>query len=151
MWQSAIFHNILTTTHPRQASVIFVTIRRRRRFDNINLIIVMVITSLTYTRQDACVQPFRHLTQRPPHLRYYCSSQWQTISDFAYIMKVMDKYASSPTPVSDPRNMEYEMLEPSRTDTYGMYPYLDCPHWQSDIVPLSLGRLGRIEICRVVS
>jgi hypothetical protein len=43
------------------------------------------------------------------------------------------------------------LLEPSRTDTYGMYPYLDCPHGQSDIVPLSLGRLGQIEICRVVS
>ena len=24
------------------------------------------------------------------------------------------------------------VLEPSRTDTYGMYPYLDCPHGQSD-------------------
>jgi hypothetical protein len=44
------------------------------------------------------------------------------------------------------------LLEPSRTDTYGMYPYLEYPQRQSDIVPLSLlGRLGRIEICRVVS
>jgi hypothetical protein len=28
------------------------------------------------------------------------------------------------------------LLEPSRTDTYGMYPYLEYPHRQSTISPI---------------